>query len=158
MPEIQDYKTGEILNMVQKGFNSFRLLKIPIAGSIIKAKMLKVLDKCAAQKVGVDHAIKLIRSSSTCAVGERVCNSLHRGSPTGNSVFLDELAIGMIEVGKAKPVQKDVAIETISRKSQYPIMITKVSGKYMELCRSVPKQCIYWNSEKHGLKCIGKAI
>ena len=30
MPEVQDYKTGEILNMINKEFNSFKLLKIQI--------------------------------------------------------------------------------------------------------------------------------
>ena len=154
MPEVQDYQSGEILNMVKKGFNSFKLIKTPILGAIIKNKLLKELNKCAPLKVDVDYAVELIRSSKTCAVGERVCNALHPDSQTGASVFLDELAIAMIEAGKAKAVQKDAAIATISRKSKYPIVITKVSGKYMELCRSVPKNCLYWNSEKRGLKCI----
>ncbi len=154
MPEIRDYMSGEILCMVKKAFRCFKLINIPFIGPKIKSNLLKVLDKCAPQKINVNHAIKLIQASDICAVGERVCNPLHNDVEFGESVFLDELAEGMIEAGKAKHVRKDMAIETISRENRYPIMITSVSGKYLEICRSIPQKCIYWNSEKHGVKCI----
>ena len=154
MPEVHEYMSGEILSMIKKGFRSFKLLKVPILEANVKETMLRELHKCDPRKINVEHAGKLIQESNKCAVGERVCNILHQEAESGKSVFLDELAKGMVEAGKAKYVNKNEAIDTIAKNHKYPIIITKVSGKYMEICRSLPKHCIYWNSEKHGLKCI----
>lgn len=154
MPEVHEYMSGEILSIIKKGFRYFKLLNIPILGSNVKKRIFRVLRKCAPTKIKVEYAGTLIQESNICAVGERVCNQLHEEAAFGESVFLDELAKGMVEVGKARFVDKNEAIQTIEKNRKYPIIITRVSGKYMEICRTLPKQCIYWNSEKHGLKCI----
>lgn len=154
MPEVQDYMSGEILSIIKKGFRYFKFLKVPLIGPKVKKTIFRVLRKCSPQKINVEQASKLIQESNKCAVGERVCNILHKEAEFGESVFLDELAKGMVEVGKAKYVNKNEAIDTIMKNHKYPIIITKVSGKYMEICRSLPKNCIYWCSEKHGMKCI----
>jgi hypothetical protein len=154
MPEVHEYMSGEILFIIKKGFRYFKLLNIPILGSNVEKRILRVLRKAAPTKINVEYAGKLIQGSNICAVGERVCNKLYEEAEFGESVFLDELAKGMVEAGKAKFVDKNDAIQTIDKNRKYPIIITRVSGKYMEICRTLPKQCIYWNSEKHGLKCI----
>lgn len=154
MPEVHEYTSGEILSIIKKGFRYFKLLNIPVIGSNVKKRMLKVLRKCAPTKINVADAGALIQKSNRCAVGERVCNQLHEKAEFGESVFLDELAEGMVAAGKARFVDKNEAIQTMEKNRKYPIIITKVSEKYMEICRTLPKQCIYWNSEKHGLKCI----
>jgi hypothetical protein len=146
--------SGNILNLINKGFGLMRYFKVPALGLIAKKYVYKELEKCDPRKIKIDHAVRLIQESRECAVGQRVCNVLHKGADSGESVFLDELAIGLAQVGKADLVSKEQAVKTIERHRQNPIMITRVSGKYLEICRSLPKNCIYWNSEKRGLRCI----
>lgn len=92
--------------------------------------------------------------SERCAVGQRICNVLNNGADSGEPAFLDEYAAGLVQVGKASYVDKEQAIKTISENRKGPVMITKLSEKHMEICRSMPKNRIYWNAEKHELKCI----
>ena len=154
MPEVQDYTSGRILSLINMGFALFKFLKIPILGSAAKQYGLSILRKCDPQKVNADHVVRLIQESQNCAVGPRVCNELNNGADHGLSVFLDELAVGMAKVGKAKLTDKQTAIKAITEDRKGPIIVSKVSGKHMEICRSIPQNCIYWNSEKRGLKCI----
>ncbi len=154
MPEVQDYVSGNILSLIEKGFRLFRYLRIPILGLIVKKYGIKELKKCDPKKISADDAGKLIRESNRCAVAQRVCNALNGGADSGKSVFLDELAVGLVQAGKADYVEKADAIRTIVENRKGAIVITRVSGKHMEICRTIPKNCIYWNSEKHGLKCI----
>lgn len=156
MPEVRDYMSGNILTLVTKGFAALKYLKIPILGSIAKNKLNKVLVKCNPQKVDPAYTVKLIEGAEKCAVGQRVCNVLNNGADHGESVFLDELADGLVKTGKAVYVDKETAIKAITVDRKGPIILTRVSGKHMEICRSIAKNCIYWNSEKHGLKCIDR--
>ena len=154
MPQVQDYVSGNILTLIKRGFRLFHCLGIPIIGSVVMQYGAKVLKQCDAQKISADHAAALITNAQRCAVGQRICNVLYDGADHGKSVFLDELADGLVHAGKAAYVEKADALRTIVENRKGPIMITQVSGKHMEICRSIPKHCIYWNSEKHGLKCI----
>lgn len=154
MPEVQDYMSGNILNLVNKGFAYFKYLKTPVLKIIVRKQLSKTLDKCNPLKVDVAYAVKLIEESEKCAVGQRVCNCLNNGADHGESVFLDELADGLVKVGKAVYVDKEQAVRTITVDRKGPIIVTRVSGKHSEICRTIAKNCVYWNSEKHGLKCI----
>lgn len=146
--------SGDILKLITKGFSLFRFVKTPVVGFVVRKYAYMELNKCDPQKVDVSYACRLIENAGRCAVGQRVCNELHNGADNGESVFLDELADGLVKAGKAAYVDKRRAVETIAVDRKGPIMITRVSGKHMEICRSIAKNCIYWNSEKHGLKCI----
>lgn len=154
MLNVQDYVSGNVLSLIKKGFRLFPFLGIPIIGSVVKQYGVKKLKQCDAQKISVDNTATLITNAQRCAVGQRICNVLYDGADHGKSVFLDELADGLVHAGKAVYVEKADALRTIGVNRKGPIMISRVSGKYMEICRSIPKHCIYWNSEKHGLKCI----
>lgn len=156
MPKVRDYESGNILALIKRAFWLFPHLNTPILGMIVRKYADSELRKCDPYKVPVDYAVRLIRESEQCAVGQRVCNLLYGGADFGKSVFLDELAAGMVGAGKADYVNREEAVRAIAENRRGPIMITSVSGKHMEICRSIPRNCVYWNSEKHGLKCIGR--
>ena len=61
----------------------------------------------------METATKVIQGSKKCAVGERVCKEIHRNSEFTESVFLDELAEGMVKIGRARYVTKEEAINTL---------------------------------------------
>lgn len=158
MPRVEDYTSGNILCLIKRGFRVFTFLDVPILGLISKIYGLKALKKCRPVKISVSDTVRLINASDKCAVGQRVCNELYHGADLGESVFLDELSEGMVKAGKAGFVSKEEAVDSIITNRKGPIILTKVSGKYMEICRSLPKNCIYWNSEKNGLKCIRRNL
>jgi methylmalonyl-CoA mutase cobalamin-binding subunit len=81
---------------------------------------------------------------------------VHTETPLTESVFLDDLAGGMVEVGKAKFVTKEEAIDNIKKHQKNPIIVSKVSGQHSEICLTWPKKCLYWNMERHKLKCINR--
>jgi len=57
-------------------------------------------------------------------------------------------------LGKAKYASKAEAVKPLKNQKKRPIFLSKVSGKYMETCRTLPGKCVYWNLEKTGVKCI----
>jgi hypothetical protein len=111
-----------------------------------------VFPLCPA--LSIDQAIQMIEDARSCAVGPRVCTAVHTEAPFTASVFLDELAEGMVKAGKAVPATKVEAVENLKKYRKQPIIVTKVSGKHAEICPTWAKKCIYWNMEKHHLKCI----
>ena len=70
------------------------------------------------------------------------------------SVFLNELAEGMVKAGKARYVAENDAISTLRKYQSNPIIISRVSGKYMEICCSLPETCVYWRMEQCGITCL----
>jgi hypothetical protein len=94
----------------------------------------------------------LIRNPGSCAVGERVCASLSRGSPVTESVFLYELAAEMVRSGQARFVDGDTAIAVLEKYPVHPpLVVAHISGKAQEICRSDPEDCIFWNLKKRGI-------
>ena len=108
----------------------------------------------APQKLTYEEATELIREARVCAVGPRVCMAVHTGAPPTEAVFLDELAEGMATPGKARRVTPTEGIANLDRYRKSPLIASKVSGKYAEICPTWAKKCLYWNMEKHRLKCI----
>ena len=96
----------------------------------------------------------LIQNSENCAAGERICRAIYKNSDFTESIFLDELAEGLVSVGKAKYVAKEEAMNILKEYSNNPLILSKISGKYMELCCSSPDVCVYWRMERCGLKCL----
>lgn len=154
MATIQDYVSGKVCEQIEKAFAIFDAVGSALHESDIGKVMLSNVSRLEPKKLTAEEAMELIRASTQCAVGERVCRSLHKDSPFSESVFLDDLAAGMVAAGKARIVTKDEAIENIKKYRKHPIIVSKVSGKHAEICPTYPKKCIYWNMEKHKMKCI----
>ena len=48
----------------------------------------------------------------------------------------------MVKAGKARYVEKEEAIKTLKKYPENPLVLAKVSNKYMEICRSYLKDCV----------------
>ena len=155
MATIGDYISGRICEQIKQALS---IMDDAPEGQIKSTKVGKALLENVAEleprKMKVEEAIALIRESEKCAIGERVCRCLHPGSPLSETVFLDELAAGMVAAGKARFVAVDAAIDNVRKYHTGPVVVTRVSGKHAEICRTWAKRCVYWNMEKHKLKCI----
>ena len=156
MATIQDYMSGKVCEQIKQAFSIFESVEVPLNGTEVGKVMLSNVNKLEPIKLTIDEAIKLIQESKKCAIGERVCRSLHRETPLTESVFLDDLAAGMVEAGKARFVTQEEAIDNIMKYQKKPIIVSKVSGKHSEICPTWPKKCLYWNMEKHKLRCINR--
>lgn len=156
MAEVDDYTNGKILTLTKLALRYLKFVKIPVIGSLIRNKLQSKITTFDPRLLDISKASELIHHSKECAVGERVCRAIYPQSEITEAVFLDELAQGMAGVGKARFVTKEDAINTLKKYSNNPLILSKVSGKYMEICCSSPGNCIYWNMEKSGLKCLNQ--
>lgn len=154
MPTIQDYMSGNICEQVKSAFSILESSGDSLKDTEIGKNLLNDVNKAGPKKLSAEEAIKLIRESEQCAIGERVCRALHKETPFTETVFLDELAAGMVEAGKARFVNKNEAVDNIMKYRKNPIIVSKVSGKYSEICPTWVKKCLFWNMEQRKLKCI----
>lgn len=156
MATIQDYKSGKVCEQIKKAFSVFESVEAPLNDTELGKAMLNNVKELEPKKLTIDEAKKLIQEANQCAIGDRVCRSLHTETPFTESVFLDDLAAAMVEAGKARFATKEEAIDNVKKYQKSPIIASKVSGKYSEICPTWPKKCLYWNMEKHKLKCINR--
>lgn len=156
MATVNDYTSGKILKDVKLTNYSLKLARIPIIDSWIKNKIFDKTKNFEPLLINIDDASKLIHESEHCAVGERVCRAITKDSEFTESVFLDELAEGMVKAQKARYVEKEEAISTLKKYPKNPLILAKVSNKYMEICRSYPKDCVFYNMQRHKIKCLTK--
>ena len=156
MATIQDYMSGKVCEQIGKAFSIFESTKASLNGTEVGKVLLSNVNKSDPKKITAEEAISLIEESQQCAIGERVCRLLHKETPLTESVFLDDLAAGMVEAGKAIFVTQEEAIDNIKKYQKNPIIVSKVSGKHSEICPTWPKKWLYWNMEKHKLKCINR--
>ena len=155
MATIEDYVSGKVGAQIAKSFAIFDAAgKSSLAGTRIGDILSENVGQLAPRKLTVEQATRLIEGARQCALGPRVCKAVHTEAPLTESVFLDELAEGMVNAGKARHATKEEAIANLKKYRKHPIIVTKVSGKHAEICPTWAKKCIYWNMEKHGLKCI----
>lgn len=154
MASVKDYTSGKVVEYLKKSFSVMDQTTISLQGTEMGGMMLAGVAKMIPTKISLEQANELIAGAAHCAVGERVCRVLHQDTPLTESVFLDELAIGMAEAGEARLVTKEEAIENLKKFKTHSIILSRVSDKPMEICPTWPKRCLYWNMEKHGLKCI----
>lgn len=155
MTTIKEYTSGEICERIKQALSIMDAApKGQLNGTTVGQALLRNVRELEPRKMKVEEAIAMVRNSEKCAIGERVCRCLHRGSPLSETVFLDELAAGMVAAGKARFVDTDAAIDNVRKYHTGPVVVTKVSGKHAEICRTWAKRCVYWNMEKHKLKCI----
>ncbi|MBM4242132.1 MAG: hypothetical protein FJ150_10825 [Euryarchaeota archaeon] len=146
MADVDDYVTGRIVKDSKLAIQSLRFLKIPIIGAYIGGKLIKRIKNFEPKLVNMETASKVIHQSDKIAVGERVCRSINNSKLT-EAVFLNELAEGMVSVGKARFVRTEEAIKALNNYPKNPLILSKVSGNYLEICCSLPADCVYWNME-----------
>ncbi len=155
MATISEYMSGNICEQISLALSIMNdTPKGQLKGTKIGKALLRNVGELEPRKMKVEEAITLIRKSEKYAIGERVCRCLHEEAPLSETVFLDELAVGMVSAGKARFVDVDAAIANVRKYHTGPIVVSKVSGKHMEICRTWAKRCVYWNMEKHKLQCI----
>ncbi len=129
MADVMDYKTGKLLNQVKEAFKLIESFKGPLVGSKLGERILEEIRKRNPKRMKDEQASDLIRKARKCASGERVCRELHKEAPFTEAIFLDELAEAMVEVGKAKYVTKQEAIEILGKYRENPLVVSVVSGK-----------------------------
>jgi hypothetical protein len=154
--EVEDYTSGKVLDGIKRIFHVLESSGGSLKDAEIGKRMIEAMRKLDPIELSTEGASRLVRESNQCAVGERVCRALFRDSPCTESVFLDELAEGMVNAGKARYVTEEEAIEVLRKYPKNPIVVSKVSGKHSEICHTWPEGCVYWHLEKRGLRCIGK--
>lgn len=144
-----------MLDDIRRAFRFLRFRHVPFLGPRIKRKLVKKALEYEAKVLRVENARELIRGAGKLAVGERVCRCVFKThTPFTESIFLDGLAEAMVHAGKAHFVTEEVALETLLKYPKHPIVLSKVSGHHVEICRSVPAKCIYWNLEKRGMRVL----
>ena len=153
MAKVKDYVSGKVLDDAKLALTLAKYLGLPVLGSIFSKQLLKAIKPFEPKLINLNIAKELIRAADKCAVGERVCRAINNNSKLTESVFLDELAEGMVKTGKAEYMSKQEAIN-ILKKYNNPLLLSKVSNKYTEICCSVPKGCVYWNIERKGYKVL----
>jgi hypothetical protein len=154
MATIEQYQSGQAAKAVKKSIQAMENQAEPLAGSGLGQILLAAVDDLKPKKLDQSQAEEFIRQAKTIAVGQRICLWAYEDDPPTRSVFLDDLAQGLVDVGKAEFVSLDEALKVLAEYKGHPIITSRVSGNYAEICRTYPKHCLYWNMEKHGLKCI----
>ena len=154
MATIEEYVSGKAAKAVKTAYDAMAGLESPLPQTPLAAIFETALSHLEPLKMNLAQASGIIKQAARCAIGERICRCEFPDSPVTRSVFLDELAQALVNAGKAEFVTGETAIEVLAAQKGKPIVMSKVSEKYMEICRTFPGLCFYWNAEKNGLKCI----
>lgn len=155
MHDVGYYTSGKAAADTKKGLLWLKFIRYPLIGPTIAKILLDGAEEFEPEVVDITDASKLIRQSLKCAVGERVCRTNHKNSEVTESVFLDELAVGMVNAGKARYVPFENAIETLQKYSNdHPLILSHISKKPMEICCSSVGNCIYWNMQRSNLRVL----
>ena len=154
MASIDDYTSGKVLQEAGRALSILKASDDSLAGTKMGELLMAEVGKYAPRLMDLASAAKQIRAAHRCAVGPRLCCSNNHEAEFTESVFLDELAEGMVTAGKARTVSSKEAIDTLAKYEKNPLVMSEVSGKPMELCRTSPETCVYWNMEKRGLRCL----
>lgn len=154
MATIEDYTTGRACQFIQSALCVLDTSETVSQDSKTGRRMLNSAALSNPIKMSLDQAIGLMEKAQAYAVGERVCRALDRSTPLTESVFLDELATEMVAARKAVFVSKQQAVENMKKYKKQPILVSKVSGRHLEICPTWPHRCLFWNMERHKLKCI----
>ena len=156
MAKVDDYTSGRIQEQAAQVLAFLKSADDSLAGSEQGERLRAVIGTFEPRLIDMAEAEGLIQSAHRCAVGPRAC---HANNPEGEfteAVFLDELAEGLAAAGKAELVGKEKAMEILAKYRKNPLVLSTVSGKPMELCRTSPETCVYWNMEKRDLVCLGR--
>lgn len=154
MAKVDDYTSGKVQQQAAQTLTFLKSANDSLAGTQRGEQMLAIISTFEPRLIQMAEAAQLIEAARCCAVGPRACYQNDAGAEFTEAVFLDELAEGMAAAGKAEIVSKQKAIDTLSQYQKNPLVISTVSGKPMELCRTSPETCVYWNMEKRDLVCL----
>jgi hypothetical protein len=154
MGTTDDYSTGRVLENIGKALQVFESTEGPLSDNEQAIRIQKKIQEFEPRILSFPDVSVYIRKAAIIALGERVCQALHPGSVSTESVFLDELAEAMIRSGKARLASIEDAEQTLKKHSSHPLIISMVSGRYQEICASYPPDCVYWRAEKRGLHCL----
>jgi hypothetical protein len=156
MATVDDYTSGRILEQAAQVLVLLKSGDDSLAGTREGEQLLAKISTYQPRLIDIAEAEQRIETAHQCAVGPRVCRSNNPEAEFTEAVFLDELAEGMAAAGKAEMVSKEKALDTLAKYKKNPLVLSTVSGKPLELCRSSLETCICWNMEKRGLKCVGR--
>ena len=156
MAKVEDYTSGRVQEQAAQVLAFLKSAEGSLAGSQQGDLLLAKIQAFQPQLIELTEAGQRIQAAEHCAVGPRACYRNTQGSKFTEAVFLDELAVGMAAVGKAEMVGKEKAMKTLTKYKKNPIVLSTVSGKPMEICRSNTETCICWNMEKRGLMCLSR--
>lgn len=152
MATIEGYGSGRVLRDIRLAHVALGCAGIPLAGPAIVRNLERRMQLLGIRPVTPAEAGILIDTSGRCAAGPRICHALFPCSADSEAVFLDELADRLAAAGKACPVTKEQAKAVLAEYPANPLILSKVSGRYVEICRSDPAVCIYWKMRRAGLK------
>jgi hypothetical protein len=160
MVTVEEYRSGEIFGYMKQIDIAVKLLKFPLIKNIIRKKLVEKLEKHRDHFLLASHDNfdYLINSARTVAVGPRICYHLYK-KDLSYAIFLDELADVLIQIGSAKEVSKADAIIVMkeAQESGRLQLISKVSGKPLELCNQSIETCSLWKLERAGFRIIDRA-
>ena len=151
MATIEEYGSGRILRSIRLAHLALRCTVLPLAGPVIRKKLELRMKPVAIRPISPDEAARIIRECRCCAAGSRICQPLFPDAVSTEAVFLDDLAERLVQVHEARPVTADHALEVLGKYPDNPLLLSKVSGQYLEICRSVPDVCIYWKMRRNGM-------
>ena len=158
MVTVEEYRSGGIFRYMKQIDIAVKLLKFPLIKNTIRRKLVEKLKKHRGDFVLAprDNFEGLINSAKTVAVGPRMCYHLYK-EDISYAVFLDELAEALIQIGSAREVSKADAIIVMKegQESGRLHLISKVSGKPLELCNQSLETCSLWKLERAGFKIFG---
>jgi len=154
MATIDEYKSGKAAKAVRLAFETMQALELPLLETELADIFAKNVEELTPLAVDEKQAFEFIGKADRCAIGDRLCKCEFPEAPSSCAVFLEELADAMVEVGKAEYASKEEAMTALSQHKGRPLVVSKISGKYMEICRTWPENCFYWNMEKRGMNCI----
>lgn len=160
MMTVEEYGSGEIFGYMKQIDISVKLLKIPLIKNTVRKKLVEKLKKHSGDFVLVPryNFEDMINSAKTVAVGPRMCYHLYK-KDISYAVFLDELAEALIQIGSAKEVSKADAIIVMKegQESGRLQLISKVSGKPLELCNQSIETCSLWKLERAGFRIMERS-
>jgi hypothetical protein len=86
MATIQDYKSGKVCEQIKKAFSVFESVEAPLNDTEVGKIMLHNVKELEPKKLTIDEAMKLIQEAKQCAIGDRVCRSLHTETPLAENL------------------------------------------------------------------------
>jgi hypothetical protein len=158
MGTIADYTGGFILESIRKALLFFDSTEGALTQNEKGQRLLENIKEFEPLILSFSQAADYIRNAKFIAIGERVCRVLRPQSLFTESVFLNELAVEMAARGHARMATIEEAEECLLKSAGHPLIISKVSGEYLEICPSYPPDCVFWRAEKRGLHCLQKKI
>ena len=157
MATIEQYKAGWVCDAVRRSVLGLKAADGPLTHTGFGSMLLNEVKPLAPLKLSLAQAEEYIDNARVCAVGERMCRASFPESAATRAVFLDELGQALAGIGRAELVDKEQAKQVMREQKGRPIVITRVEGRYQEICRTLPENCIYWNMEKKGLSCLQRS-